>query len=162
MSSYQEERDHVTRLLEPLAIIPDRLVDPKLESREETGVDVIAWIGGRKIDIQVTEYNPDFGLPKRPPKQSRAKEKLAASENSWGYGFSVSGQYIDALRKSISNKLTKGQARAQQIRTSFGDRPAPAGWVALRLLADVDISFWRNYCSQIRGRRWSSGDRRRC
>jgi hypothetical protein len=26
----------------------------------------------------------------------------------------------------------------------------------------VDISFWQNCCWQIRGERWSSGDRRRC
>jgi hypothetical protein len=32
---------------------------------------------------------------------------------------------------------------------SDADRPAPAGSAALRLLADVDISFWRNCCSQI-------------
>jgi hypothetical protein len=107
MSIYQDERDHVARLLELLAISPDMLVDPKSEFREETGVDVIARIGGKKIGIQVTEYNPDFGLPKPPRKQSRAEEKQAASKNSRGYGFSVSGQYIDALRKTISNKLTK-------------------------------------------------------
>jgi hypothetical protein len=45
---------------------------------------------------------------------------------------------------------------------SDADRPAPAGWAALRLLADVDISFSRNCCSQIGGGRWRSGDRRRC
>ena len=36
---------------------------------------------------------------------------------------------------------------------SDADRPAPAGWAALRLLADVDISFSRNRCWQIR--RWT-------
>ena len=36
--------------------------------------------------------------------------------------------------------------------SSDADRPAPAGWVALRLLADLDSSFSRNCCWQLRGR----------
>jgi len=41
--------------------------------------------------------------------------------------------------------------------SSDADRPAPAGSVALRLLAEVDISFWRNCCSQIRRRTMELG-----
>jgi hypothetical protein len=35
---------------------------------------------------------------------------------------------------------------------SDADRPTPAGCAARRLSADVDISFWWNFCSQIRRR----------
>ena len=40
---------------------------------------------------------------------------------------------------------------------SEADRPAPAGWAALRLLADVDISFSRNCSWQLRGRTMELG-----
>ena len=46
-------------------------------------------------------------------------------------------------------------ARARRRRipvSSEADRPAPAGGAALRLVADVDSSFSRNCCWQIRGR----------
>ena len=53
----------------------------------------------------------------------------------------------------------RARARRRRIPArSDADRPAPAGSAALRLLADVDISFWRNCCSQDSGsvRRWRS------
>jgi hypothetical protein len=37
--------------------------------------------------------------------------------------------------------LTRAREAAPIPTSSDADRPAPAGWVALRLLADVDISF---------------------
>ena len=40
---------------------------------------------------------------------------------------------------------------------SEADRPAPAGSAALRLLADLDISFSRNCCWQLRGRTMALG-----
>ena len=40
---------------------------------------------------------------------------------------------------------------------SEADRPAPAGSAALQLLADVDISFSRNCCWQLRGRTMALG-----
>ena len=58
--------------------------------------------------------------------------------------------------------LTRARETAPIPARSDADRPAPAGSAALRLLADVDISFSRNCCWQFRGGRWSSGDRRRC
>ena len=58
--------------------------------------------------------------------------------------------------------VTRAREAAPIPARSDADRPAPAGSAALRLLADVDISFSRNCCWQIGGGRWSSGDRRRC
>ena len=58
--------------------------------------------------------------------------------------------------------VTRAREAAPIPARSEADRPAPAGWVALRLLADVDSSFSRNCCWQIGGGRWRSGDRRRC
>ena len=48
--------------------------------------------------------------------------------------------------------VTRAREAAPIPARSDADRPAPAGWAALRLLADVDISFSRNCCSQIRRR----------
>ena len=48
--------------------------------------------------------------------------------------------------------LTRARETAPIPARSDADRPAPAGWAALRLLADVDISFSRNCCWQFRGR----------
>ena len=48
--------------------------------------------------------------------------------------------------------LTRAREAAPIPARSDADRPAPAGWAALRLLADVDISFSRNCCWQIRRR----------
>jgi hypothetical protein len=44
----------------------------------------------------------------------------------------------------ILSAFTRTREAAPIPASSDADRPAPAGWVALRLLADVDISFWRN------------------
>ena len=49
--------------------------------------------------------------------------------------------------------LTRARETAPIPARSEADRPAPAGFAALRLLADVDISFSRNCCWQIR--RWT-------
>ena len=52
------------------------------------------------------------------------------------------------------NRLSCPHARARGAApiptSSDADRPAPAGWAALRLLADVDIFFSGICCSQIR------------
>ena len=48
---------------------------------------------------------------------------------------------------------SRARARRRRIPVSSeADRPAPAGGAALRLVADVDSSFSRNCCWQIRGR----------
>ena len=49
--------------------------------------------------------------------------------------------------------LTRARETAPIPARSDADRPAPAGSAALRLLADVDISFSRNCCWQLR--RWT-------
>ena len=48
--------------------------------------------------------------------------------------------------------LTRAREAAPIPARSEADRPAPAGWAALRLLADVAISFSRNCCWQFRRR----------
>ena len=48
---------------------------------------------------------------------------------------------------------TRAREAAPIPARSDADRPAPAGSAALRLLADVDSSFSRNWCWQIR--RWT-------
>ena len=76
--------------------------------------------------------------------------------------------YVSPPALTLFAALTRAARPAPTQRALEADRPAPAGWAALRLLADVDISFSRNCCWQFRGRtmelggRWSSGDRRRC
>lgn len=76
-------------------------------SAGETGIDVLCLIDGRKIGIQVTEYVPDYGLPQTPANWLAAKKKKLAKQNPRGYGFSVSGEYITALAKSLNTKLLK-------------------------------------------------------
>ena len=53
----------------------------------------------------------------------------------------------------ILSAFTRTREAAPIPARSDADRPAPAGWAALRLLADVDISFSRNCCWQLR--RWT-------
>lgn len=107
MSSYQDERDHVTRLLELLAIIPDELVDPKWNIG--TRLELTSSPGSREERSAFKSRNttPTMVCQSPPSKQSRAKEKSAASKNPKGYGFSISGQYIVALKKALVTKLTK-------------------------------------------------------
>ena len=59
---------------------------------------------------------------------------------------------------TIMSALTRAREGAAPIPTrSDADRPAPAGSVALRLLADVDSSFSRNCCWQLRRRTLALG-----
>ena len=58
---------------------------------------------------------------------------------------------LAALTRSAA--LTRAREAAPIPARSDADRPAPAGSAALRLLADVDISFSRNWCWQLR--RWT-------
>ena len=61
---------------------------------------------------------------------------------------------------SVNQLALPSRARARRRRIparSEADRPAPAGWAALRLLADVDSSFSRNCCWQIRRRTMALG-----
>ena len=53
--------------------------------------------------------------------------------------------------------VTRAREAAPIPARSDADRPAPAGWAALRLLADVDSSFSRNCCWQIRRRTLALG-----
>ena len=53
---------------------------------------------------------------------------------------------------TIRAALTRARETAPIPARSDADRPAPAGSAALRLLADVDISFSRNCCWQLRRR----------
>jgi hypothetical protein len=54
-------------------------------------------------------------------------------------------------RSPFSLALTRARGGAPIPASSDADRPAPAGCAALRLLADVDISFCWNCRSQILG-----------
>ena len=60
-------------------------------------------------------------------------------------------RHLAALTRSAA--LTRAREAAPIPARSDADRPAPAGSAALRLLADVDISFSRNWCWQLR--RWT-------
>jgi hypothetical protein len=107
MASYEQERKFVQRMFALANVTPDRVANPKVEFGEEVGIDVLCLLGKRKIGVQVTEYNPDHGLPKSPAKSSRALEISLAKKKSGGFGFSVSGEYITALAQSLKTKLTK-------------------------------------------------------
>jgi hypothetical protein len=109
MGSYERERPFVQQMLDLAAIVPDQITDPKVELQDESGLDVRCLIGGRTIGIQVTEYDADKGLPSWAslPEKSRARELKLAKEKPGGYGFSVSGEYIRALKSCLEDKLQK-------------------------------------------------------
>ena len=67
----------------------------------------------------------------------------------------TAGRGVAAL--TLFAALTRAREAAPIPARSEADRPAPAGWAALRLLADVDISFSRNCCWQLRGRTMELG-----
>jgi hypothetical protein len=107
MASYDQECKFVACVLALTSLTPEKIADPKEEFGEEIGIDVVFLLDGRKIGVQVTEYNPDRALPQSPSKSSRAVEKSLAKKNPRGYGHSTSGEYITALAKSLGTKLLK-------------------------------------------------------
>ena len=95
----------------------------------------------------------------QPTRRRRRFHFLVCRGRRWpssGVGFAATG-----LRRAgegsvsaftIRAALTRARETAPIPARSDADRPAPAGWAALRLLADVDISFSRNCCWQLRRR----------
>src|SRR5438128_7847 len=57
MPSFEGEMGRVARLMERLGIAPDEYQDPNATRAGETGGDVIAIIGSRRIGIQVTDLD---------------------------------------------------------------------------------------------------------
>jgi hypothetical protein len=61
-----------------------------------------------------------------------------------GIGCLAYADVLDLLQASALTAcaaVTRAREAAPIPARSDADRPAPAGWAALRLLADVDISF---------------------
>ena len=56
---FGEEQDKVDRLMQLLGYSSFSICDPNLT--EETGVDVLVELGGRRIGFQVTEFHSDEG-----------------------------------------------------------------------------------------------------
>jgi hypothetical protein len=75
--------------------------------------------------------------------------------SSASFGIQHGALVVEALTRFAA--LTRARETAPIPARSEADRPAPAGWAALRLLADVDISFSRNCCWQFRGRTMELG-----
>jgi hypothetical protein len=62
MPSFKEESKSAALLLDLLGIAATRLSDPKIEFGEETGVDVLCNIDGRKIGVQASFRDADSKL----------------------------------------------------------------------------------------------------
>jgi hypothetical protein len=57
VTKYERERALVEMLMRRRGLTVDRYIDPNKEAGDETGADVIALVGGRRIGIQVTELD---------------------------------------------------------------------------------------------------------
>jgi hypothetical protein len=57
VARYERERALVELLMRRLGLRPESYIDPNERAGVETGADVIAVVGGRRIGIQVTELD---------------------------------------------------------------------------------------------------------
>jgi hypothetical protein len=57
MASFEKEKGRVVLLMQRLGITPDDYRDPNTTATGETGADVVAVIGGRRVGIQVTDLD---------------------------------------------------------------------------------------------------------
>ena len=110
VAKYERERALVEMLLRRRGLTADRYIDPNKEAGDETGADVIALVGGRRIGIQVTEL--DTGDIRG---RARASEKADWSD-AQAHGQSTYGAWAQndppKLVAAIARAVT---AKVQQI-----------------------------------------------
>ena len=107
IAKFERERGLVELLMRRHGLTAERYIDPNKEARDETGADVIAIVGGRRIGIQVTEL--DTGdLPGR----ARVSEK-AVWNDAQECGHSTYGSWaqndpsklVAAIARAVTSKM---------------------------------------------------------
>lgn len=104
---FERESDLVKLLIHRRALSVDQYIDPQKEAHDETGADVIAVIGGRRIGIQVTEL--DTGDR---PGQARATEKILwreaqekGQETYAAWAQNDPSKLVSAIARAIASKV---------------------------------------------------------
>jgi hypothetical protein len=106
-AKYERERALVELLMHRRGLVAESFIDPNQEAGDETGADVIAIVGGRRIGVQVTEL--DTGdIPGR----ARVSEKASWSEAQElgqgtyaGWAQNDLSKLVSAIARAIASKI---------------------------------------------------------
>jgi hypothetical protein len=105
-SKFEKEKYYVTLLMQRVGLAVDEYEDPNSKARaEESGADVVAVCGGRRIGVQVTDL--DTGEERGQARRAETRlERDAASRDSTylAWGQSDTGKVIAAIERSITRK----------------------------------------------------------
>ena len=107
IAKFERERALVELLIRRHGLAAGRYIDPNKEARDETGADVIAIVGGRRIGIQVTQL--DTGDLRG---RARASEK-AVWNDAQECGYSTYGSWaqndpsklVAAIARAVTSKM---------------------------------------------------------
>jgi len=105
-SKFEQEKARVVLLMRRLGIAPTDYLDPQTgrHSRNETGADVVALIGSRRVGIQVT----DLDTGESPGKARAAEAKLARDVEGSGGTYATWAQNSpDLVIASIERSITR-------------------------------------------------------
>ena len=106
VAKYERERALAQKLVQRLGLAAESYIDPN-EAGDETGADVIAIVGGRRVGIQVTELDTGDLAG-----QARASEKVAmrraeecghSTYGSWAQ--SEPAKLVAAIERAVTSKM---------------------------------------------------------
>jgi hypothetical protein len=104
MASFGQEQHRVALLMRRLGLQPDEYLDPKAAARDETGADVIAVFGDRRVGVQVT----DLDTGDAPGSARRLESRLARDAKSLGTTYGTWAQNnVEKIIGSIVRSLTR-------------------------------------------------------
>lgn len=109
ITKFERERYFVEALAKTLPLSVGQYRDPLDHYARETGVDVIAVVGGRQIGFQVTEYDGGEGNPQLKPGHMRAAEvKLKREADIIGVYRGWGSPHVErAFSARIAQKVRK-------------------------------------------------------
>src|SRR5271156_1886877 len=104
MASFEKEKGRVVLMMQRLGIAPDEYRDPNVTAGE-TGADVVAVIGRRRIGIQVTDLDTGEAAGTARAAETRLARDAAKRGSTYGtWAQNDTGKIMDAIVRSLGRK----------------------------------------------------------
>src|ERR1700676_4195797 len=104
---FEREKSFVELLMRRRALRVERYIDPNQEAHDETGADVIALVGGRRIGVQVTELDTGEGPGQaRGAEEASWREAQANDQGAYaGWAQNDPRKLANAIARAIASKV---------------------------------------------------------
>jgi hypothetical protein len=107
VAKYERERALVESLIRRRGMTAESYIDPNREAGDETGADVIALVGGRRIGIQVTELDTgEIAGQARASEKSAWHDAQAQGQSTYGaWAQNDPSKLVAAIARAVTAKM---------------------------------------------------------